>query len=209
MNEVTICNFALVKLGVHPISSLTDTTKEAGACNRFYENVRDAVLSEHPWGFASKRDTLALLTETYSGYDYAYAYPSDCITALKIYNASGADSGTYFNVDADSYSTYGRIEFKLGVNDALDQRIILTNAESAELIYTARVKNANLFDMMFIEALASKLAAELSLPLKGDSRMQQLFAQEYLYKLGQAKVKSSNEGYQKQVVRSAFTDARL
>ena len=54
-SEVDICNRALSKLGAARITSLTEDSVNARACNAMYESVRDAELRAHPWNFAMKR----------------------------------------------------------------------------------------------------------------------------------------------------------
>lgn len=207
-SSVSICNQALSKLGIELINDLAESTKQAEQCNLIYAQCRDAVLQEHPWGFAFKQDELALLTTSYSGFTYAYAYPSDCLIALEIFDESGGFSGIYYDPDYDTYKTYGKIEFKTIINDNLNQKIILTDKENAELFYTAKVTDPNLYSPLFIDALSARIATELCLPLKGDAKLRQLFQREYLYQLGLAKTKSSNEKYSRPKIRSIFTDVR-
>ena len=60
---VEICNRALTKLGQGEqyITTLADSTKEARALNRVYENARDLVLRETDWKCCIKRTQLDLM----------------------------------------------------------------------------------------------------------------------------------------------------
>ncbi len=58
-SEVEICNRALQKLGAKRITSLTQDSPNARACNLAYEVVRDRALESHPWNFAIARAELA------------------------------------------------------------------------------------------------------------------------------------------------------
>ena len=58
-NSVDICNTALILNGAQTINSLSDDSKGAKLCNKEYDKVRQAVLTEHPWNFAMSRKELA------------------------------------------------------------------------------------------------------------------------------------------------------
>ena len=80
---VDICNRALQKLGAESITSLTQNTENARACNSCFEFLRDAELRAHPWNFAIKRAQLAAdLTPPEFGYDLRYQLPSDYLRLL-------------------------------------------------------------------------------------------------------------------------------
>jgi hypothetical protein len=59
-----ICNEALQELGEQPITSLSDTTKRAEACNLIYASERDRLLKSHPWKFALRRVKTSLNENT-------------------------------------------------------------------------------------------------------------------------------------------------
>ena len=64
-SEVGICNASL-QLVKHSktITSLSQGTKEANACEVIYEELRDALIEMHAWNFAVKRVKLAQLVAT-------------------------------------------------------------------------------------------------------------------------------------------------
>lgn len=181
-SEVEICNLALSHLGIGAIQSFDEDTKRAGECRLVYDTTRDSVLGDHAWGFAKKRLVLAETDDEYTGWDYAYAYPSDCITAHEIYNTAGTAAS--------------RIAFEISNNAELTQRVILTNEAAAELIYTARVEITQLFGALFIEALAYAIAAKLAQPLKADKVLTAEMDKRYAFKVNRAKAISANEHYE-------------
>jgi len=85
-SKVSICNGALIKIGVDPIDSISEDTRQAEVLNRIYDNKLDYVLNKHDWDFAIKRDTLAQST-TVPEYEYTYCYqlPTDCIYIIDVY----------------------------------------------------------------------------------------------------------------------------
>lgn len=194
-SELDICNLALSHVAAYPIQSLDERTKEARECKRLYSVARDAMLEAHDWGVARKREALALLADTYSGWDFAYAWPVDCLAPRKIYDPSEANNTV-------------PLKFEIGVNDALNRRIILTDEEDAELIYTAKITDANLFTSMMVDALGFRLAADLAIPLRSDSRLQEKMMNQFLARVISAQASSANSEEKQPDKISEFQKAR-
>jgi hypothetical protein len=192
MNDVAICNLALSRMNSRPIQSLGESSVEATQCNAIYAFTRDALLRVHPWNFANRRVTLSLLTDTIVGYDYAYQYPSDCLCARYLVNSASRDE----------------LPFEVQSNEALDYRMILTDVEDAELVYTARVINSENFEEGFIETISWKMAADLAIPLRGKIELQKHFYQIYRNALSAAAAVDSNEGKIDPEHSNTFLDAR-
>jgi len=207
-NKIQICNIAISRIGARTIQSLSDNAKEARECDRHYDFARDAVLADHDWGFARKRLTLSLLTDTFSGWQYAYVYPTDCIKARKIYDGTGAYTGTSYDIDSDRVVQIGNVEYEIASSEDKDYRMILTDKESAELFYTARITDANLYSPQFISALGFRLAAELAVPIRSDSKLAQLMLDSYVRELGRARMIDANEDYKKPDEINSFVEAR-
>ena len=75
---VDICSNALRKIGVAPITALTDDSDAARLCNALWPEQRDTVLRDHPWNFAQRRAALALLvTAPTWKYSNAFQLPND------------------------------------------------------------------------------------------------------------------------------------
>jgi len=51
VTTIGICNSALIKLGGRPITSMSDSTRNAVLCCEQFEKVRDALLGAHRWTF--------------------------------------------------------------------------------------------------------------------------------------------------------------
>lgn len=208
-NEIQICNFALSHIGASSISSFNESSKEAIECNRLYEYERDSVLRDHRWNFAVKQETLALLTEEYLGWEFAYSYPIDCLAIHKIYNEYDSTVNRYNGCYNYQYYPMGNIQYEVRANNSLSSRIILTNEEDAKVIYTAKITTPNLFDPIFIETLSWKLAADLAQPVRGDLQLQQFCEQKYALLLTKAMSKDSNEGYEIPVDSNSYINSRL
>ncbi len=143
LSEVKICNLALTKLGAARISSRDEVSEEAQACNEIYDEVRDDVLADHIWNFAQKRAALGLLDETPEftddGVTLVYQAPTDMIK-LNFVNIESA----IVKLEGDK---------------------ILSDTSGLEVKYTFRVTDVQKFFPKFIEALATRLAAELAYTL--------------------------------------------
>lgn len=208
-SEVQICNLALSRVGARRISALSENTKEARECNKIFADTRDAVLAAHDWGFARKHATLATVaTPTYPGWDYAYAYPVDCLAARRIKDDTGSLSQVAYNSDEERYRNVGKVEFEIRATAALDGKVVLTNQDDAVLIYTARVTDPNVFSVEFIDAFAYRLASDLAVPLRADTRKSDTHFRKYMLLIGSAKASSANEGYEKPDSGSSFVNAR-
>src|SRR5262245_60599862 len=94
LTAVNIVNQALVALGENKITALTDNTLRAQMANEHWPTVRDAVLEEHPWHFASVRTTL-----------YAYTAPAVTLTPGAGATTSGTTGVTFTASSAAFAST--------------------------------------------------------------------------------------------------------
>lgn len=187
-SETEIVNDALGRLGISPVMSLTDPTKQAQFANRFYESTRDEVLSGHPWSFATKRATLAqLAAEPEFEWLYAYQLPVDSLRLLQL---NGYDLGK----TADAW--------------AIEGNKLLTDADKAEVRYIARVTDVTLFPPLFCEALSIKLAAKLCAPLTGRFDQPSALMAEYDKATG-PRAKLADVFQQKVKRRLAYVDSEL
>ena len=135
---VSIANLALQKLGEPPIVSLTENSAAARAMNACYEALRDRELRANLWKFAKRRATLAAhVTEPDFTFGYAFPVPTDFLRLIKPARV-GLD---------------WHLEYHEGV------LAILTNDGAAlEIRYIAKITDPTLFDPLFVEMLACKMA---------------------------------------------------
>jgi len=206
--EVSICNLALSRSGGGRIQALTEASKEARECNLHYEFARDAVLRDFDWGFASKRATLGLLTDTYTGWTYAYAMPSDYIKIREILDAQSNYTGTYYDVEDQLYKQAGKPKFEIASNDSGSRPIILTDIASAEIRYTAKITDVNAFDSLFQDALAWRLAAELAMSLRGKADERNALLNIYQIAIGNAEGANASEDNNPQKEVNSYVRSR-
>lgn len=151
---IDICNFALDKLGHGSITSTNDGTKAADLCKRNWDLVRDQVLRDHPWNFATKRYvTSPVVASPVWGFSYEHPLPSDYLRLLEIKLLS---TGEY----------------------VIEGKSILSNESALYLRYIARVIDPTQYDALFLDAVSSRLAFELCEALtQSNTKKEQLWNQ--------------------------------
>jgi hypothetical protein len=141
LTETEICNSALIKLGADTVLNLEDGSKGARLCKQQYPIARNEVLRSHYWNFAIKRSTLAqLATAPDFGYDYYYQLPSDFLLAIPPSPHEGLSTIIY----------------------KLENGKLASNETEINLKYVAEITDTALFDALFVEVLAAKIAANLA-----------------------------------------------
>lgn len=201
--EVDICNLALAHLGdTATVSSIDppEGSAQAEHCARFYPIARDALLEMHTWNFATRKVTLAEVTNEWEQWEYAYALPSDCMTAFAIispestgdYTASYNYPGQYIDGTTPLVNVAGYAPQPF----VIEGQTLYTNQEDAVLRYQALVVDTTKFSQLFVSTLSWQLASMLAGPIiKGDQgaaeakRCQQMMA---MY-LSQARMHSANQ----------------
>ena len=177
---VDICNLALAHIGDDATVSSIDPPEgsaQAEHCKRFYAIARDTMLQMHNWNFASKRISLAQVTNPITEWLYAYAAPSDMSVAVSIlasdagddYSARFVPTDTPFFPPVVAAGQYTPQPYSIEV-DTLGNKVIYTNQESAVLRYQALITDSARFDALFVLSLSWHLASMLAGPImKGDA----------------------------------------
>jgi len=189
-SQVDICNRALGFLGSSSsITSMTQDSKAARLCNRMFQDSVDAVLAAHPWNCAIVRSpSLARdSTNPTHGYDYRYALPNDPY-CLRVLHLKGELDG------AKDYKIEGRY--------------LLCNYSSVYITYIKRITDPNEFSPWLVDAVAARLAADISYGLTGSSTQQREMMALYRdYKL-EAQTIDSQEGVPDEQDFSSWVAAR-
>jgi hypothetical protein len=158
-SPVSICNRALQKLGAKRISSLTEGSSSANACNAVYESLRDGELSAHPWVFAIKRASLAAdSTEPDWGRSNAFTLPPDFLDFAPPYPEDNS-------ADRDWVVENGKI---------------YTDEDAPLYIrYIFRETDTLKYHPLFVETLASAIAKELAEELTQSNSKKQAAIEDY------------------------------
>lgn len=143
LSQIALCSRALLKLGGTTITSFDEGTAEAEIAANLYPSVRDALLSAHPWSFATAQQRLPVLdAEPVADYARAFQLPANFLRAL---SAGG--------------SVRGR-----GLEYRIAERRLHANAQDIVMTYIFRPAEID-FPPFFDQALIARLAAEFCIPL--------------------------------------------
>ena len=144
--DLSICSDALILLGASPISSFTEGTDTAQACDRLYPDLRDTMLSTYVWSWTLKKSQIARLsTAPINEWEYAYQLPGDMLSGvLAVFesNSTTERSRRY------GWEVYG------------DQ--LYTNMETVYIDYQASVSETKMPNY-FVRLLRTALAGELAI----------------------------------------------
>ena len=143
LSALALCSRALLKIGAQPIASLDEGTAEAEVAANLYPGLRDALLSAHPWSFATGQAALPRLSGVpVADHAHAFELPAGFLRAL-------------------SAGTGGRGR---GVPFRLHEGRLHSDADQVVLTYIFRAAESG-FPPFFAAALVARLAAEFCIPL--------------------------------------------
>ncbi len=143
LSGIALCSRALLKIGAQSISSFGEGSAEAEVAGGLYPTIRDALLSAHPWSFATGQATLSrLAAEPIADFTCAYQLPPDLLRVLS--------AGT---------GGQGR-----GVRYRIAQKRLHANSTEIVLTYIFRPAEVD-FPAFFDQALIARLAAEFTIPI--------------------------------------------
>lgn len=183
LSATAICNLALIRIGIgQQISDIdTEESQEAKTCRALYVHVRDSVLEDFAWPFATKYFTLSVVEENPNG-DWLYSYrtPTDCLRARRIV------SGLGLPVDAGA-----PIAFALGMDD--NGSLIYSNQDNAVLQYTFRAEEEAFFPPSFDSAFAWMLASEIAMPLAVRESLMENARQKYIASVSVSRANQLNQ----------------
>ncbi len=149
-----ICNLALTKLGESPITAPDPNgTPAQRLCYLFYHPARREVLCANAWTFAKALATLETpdAEASAAGHPAAHTLPADCLRVLKVASPMWTLRGL----------------------------TIYCPEPSIRVLYVRDEEDTSLFDPLFVEALATRLACKLCIPLTGSSTARKALTEEY------------------------------
>ncbi len=153
-DALSICNIALSKLGESPIDAINPNGSPAARlCYMHYHPVRREVLCASRWSFATQRTILQAAAGEQEDGNHALAHtlPPDCLRVLE--------------VNSPLWTLRGRR--------------IYCPEDTIRLLYIADVEDTTLFEPLFTEAFATRLACKLCIPLTSSTTARQALTDEY------------------------------
>lgn len=195
--QVDIANQALGLIGVGKLiqNYLSDQSAEAKQIRAHFDTALTATLEGAHWNFARAQRALTLLKDATVGdtvprpWTYEYAYPADCAMARYVmpatYTSPGASASGYAGIVASAPPVRFLVAVDADANGN-DQKVILTNEPTAELVFTKVVTNIALFDTLAQRALAAYLGHLVCMPLTAD-----LSRAKYAFQLADSALKAA------------------
>jgi hypothetical protein len=200
-SQIDAYNLALTFLDISDtVQSLNDNSAQAGVLNRWWDYARKRVLEFCWWDFATKsvalslqldQSTLALQSQlVFPGWRYIYGLPGDCLRPLVVTTQYGmrlnpfTRSWWYDMSQAPQWGPY-RPPWRKANNDGTNPnltaspgQIILTDQDSAWLVYVQDVTNVALWSQAFLEAVAWNMAYPAAGPLSANQNAKKLAREE-------------------------------
>lgn len=213
MDPLAIANLALGWLGAEPIASLEDATRTAQLVNNAFSGLRDAVLEDRDWTFATDRRSLpADATSPAWGYTTRFLLPS---AVLRVITCSNAGTGGTLDAFAASMMPWddGSLEWvregpyilagRTGTAQAGGSQIPAINVKSI-----ISVLDSALWSPGFCQALAARVAAELAVPIAQSRELQGDMWKLYLQKLKDAAANDGRQGRSERVRADTISRSR-
>lgn len=192
---------ALTRIGHMMISNMSEGTKSAQHCTLHYPICRDAVLRAHPWNFAIRRATLGLSAVAPNHeYTYQHVLPDDCLKVIRTdFEANGYSGAAVYGFPGQmGYSsdlTPYRIESAAGIG-----KVLLCDNDTVKIEYIAKITDVAMFDDLFVDVLAQRLAAEIAVAFTDTQTMAKAMWDIYSEKLREARTIDAQEGTPRDVV---------
>lgn len=183
ITETQVANSALLKLGSDTIASLAEDTKPGRMVNALFDLLRDEMLRSHPWNFATTRLELEP-SEDAPDFEFTYKFdlPDECLRLLKIYNNTAR-----YQVEGHS---------------------ILSDSDLMDITYIQVMDDPTFWDSLFLEAFATRLAAEIAYGLTGSPALQGKLLDDFNMKLRVAKQIDAQENFNDPFTATELLDAR-
>jgi len=174
-SKVEVWNLAQSRVGdTDFIESETADDPSAQVCRVCWDTIVNATFEAVQWPFATTQAALTSLGADYrTGWDYGYQLPADCAKPIALLNEG--DRVGKLTRDA-------RYVFEIQLHADGETGVLLTDLEADDfdvLEYVAYVTYIGRWSGQFTSAVAWRLAAELALGIKKDTRLAQAALQAY------------------------------
>lgn len=190
-NEVEICNKALGWLGQESITSLNEQSTTGELCKVNYPTLRDAVISERMWTFATVREVSESVAMDTWDQQYVHDFPDTWLQVFRVYS---------------DVSTFGKRIQSEGWS--VESGHVLANEDKVYLWGVNRVTASARFSPLFVECLAARLAADLAIPVAESRTLQADMWALYNEKLAVAAVRDGQQGRAERMDSTRLTNAR-
>jgi hypothetical protein len=190
VSETSIANQALGFLGENPIISFNDKTPVAQLMRDNYPFIRDAVLTEVAWTFATARTTSTVEDRDDWDQFYKHPIPLEWMQVLR----------TYRNVNNDR---------KLISNGWVREGSFILAKDATVFMWgITRVTDTALFSPAFVQCLSTRLAMDLCIAITENVTRHGTLMQEYGIKVREAAISDGVQGFNEVIESNSLIDAR-
>jgi len=176
----------LTLIGDQVIEALDDDNDRARVADLFFGDIRDAVLRSHPWGFAKTRVALVEAGGT-PVFKWAkhFTLPVGCLRVLGV---------------EEDYP--GQIPY------SIEGRKLLCDDSSVKILYIAQIVDSGVFDSLFTDCLAARLAMAFAMALSKQKTLIDLAAKVYEMKIQEARTVDGLESVKEEIYNDTLTSVR-
>lgn len=192
ISEVSICNQAMSWLGANEITSLDDPSKEAEYCRNNYPFLRDAVLEERMWTFATDRAISTVADRDAWGVQYQHPLPLEWLAVYRVYCTPG-------NTPDQGWPAKGWRR---------EGDFILAQESTIYMWGLKRIVDTGKFTQLFVQALAARMASDLAIPITENRQLQADMWGLYQNKLREAAARDGAQGANDHIRSSGLVSAR-
>ena len=148
-SKIDIINNGLIKIGDYIITDVDDGTKQATYASKCWNMIRDTLLREYNWNFATRRVELSLAAGVSPvwNYDNYYGLPTDY---LKDHCIAAGTSATF-----DWSDTY---EYKIETYSGATVYLTTNEDPPMYLKYTAQITGTSTWTPSFCEIMSCRVA---------------------------------------------------
>jgi hypothetical protein len=188
LTEIDVINRALILLGDRQITSRTENTERARIMNALFDGIRDKILRECPWNFATEQLSLAAdISDPLYGFGNRYAYPSDFLYMIEIQNDEDYTlQGNYIHANSSTGLVGGALYIE----------------------YVKRVTDMSQADSLFVESLSLKLAHDACENITQSNTKKEQLLRDYENSISMAKRLNGQEKPSKAFVEDAWISVR-
>jgi len=178
--NIDLTNRALAQIGTRSrITAFDDGSAEGLYAGLLYGGLRDFLLREGDYEFATQAIGPVLVQPPFAPWYYTYALPVDCVRVRQVvaldYNEMDPKP-VEFNIVHHPYSTP-------------PQKVVAMRVQMGLLVYVASAVPETVWDSMFTEAFVRMLASSLVFALENGAAMSQAKLQEAINFAGLASLK--------------------
>lgn len=200
--QVQIWNLAISHVRGQPVGAKNEDSLAARVCGQFYNTCKEMTLSEAPWKFATRWDTLPQLTESPEGWKYSYQLPADFLRVWEVRGGPGKPLPGIVTTDLKD------IPYDVVLNSDQDHYHLVTDIGEAEARVTHDV-DEGLFPSYFVMALSHLLAVYIAVPLSGIETGGTTRDKNYaMYQRTLAGSRGADSSHQNIEYRSRYVDVR-